>query len=256
MQSGIAVGGLLGGFAVGLTGMGGGALLTPMLVLFFNVPPSAAVGSDLLASLAMKPVGGAVHAKARTVRTDIVRWLCLGSIPGALVGSIGVSLIESDVADRAMRQALGVALLLAAVAMWLRWRQIHQVSERAGTRDVPVRKALTAGLGFAGGIAVGVTSVGSGSLMIVVLAALYPALTRSELVGTDLVQAIPLVGAAAVGHLLFGEVRLGVALPLLIGALPGTYIGARISASRSPGWLRHVIPVLLGASGLKLVGAF
>ena len=254
---GLSLGGLLGGLLVGLTGMGGGALLTPMLVFFFHVDAAAAVGSDLVASLVMKPIGGAVHWRSKTVRTDIVRWLCLGSVPGAIAGVAMLQVIDADHTETIIKKLLGVALLLTATTMLVRDRMRR--NEPPLDDDVPhsgVRRVPTVLLGLFGGAIVGLTSVGSGSLMIVVLSLLYPNLPRHELVGTDLVQAIPLVGAAAIGHVLTGDVRFGVTTSLLIGAIPGVYIGARFSASGANALVRRAIPVVLVASGLKLLGVF
>ncbi|MEO7397642.1 MAG: sulfite exporter TauE/SafE family protein [Ilumatobacteraceae bacterium] len=251
----LALGGLFGGFAVGLTGMGGGALLTPMLVLFFNVPAGAAVGTDLVASLVMKPVSGAVHLRQRTVRLDIVRWLCLGSIPGALGGALLVSRLSQSVRDVVLLRGIAVALLVAAATMTLRMVREHRSLVHRPVADHGVRRAATVALGLAGGVVVGLTSVGSGSLMIVVLTMLYPALSASELVGTDLVQAIPLVATAALGHLLLGDVRLGLTTSLLVGAMPGAYLGARLSSSRTSRIVRPALIVLLVASGARLLTA-
>lgn len=250
---GLVLGGLLGGFAIGVTGMGGGALLTPMLVLVFGVDPATAVGSDLVTSLLIKPVGGAVHLRHGTVRLDLVRWLCLGSVPGALVGVVILHSL-GDGASGFIETALGVVLLVATAAMIYRdWLKRRPTAEEVAD-DPPARPLPTVLLGFGGGIVVGMTSVGSGSLMIVVMTMLYPALSRSRLVGTDLVQAIPLVGSAAISHIvLLQSVKLAVTASLVIGALPGIYIGARLSARYDGKWLRIVIPVLLAASGVKLL---
>ena len=253
IQIGLVLGGLLGGFAIGLTGMGGGALLTPMLVLIFGVDPATAVGSDLVTSLIIKPVGGAVHLRHGTVRLDLARWLCLGSVPGAFMGVVILKAL-GDGAGGFIEVALGIALLVATAAMvyrdWLKRRPVDEVIDD----DPPARPLPTVLLGLFGGIVVGMTSVGSGSLMIVVMTILYPALSRSRLVGTDLVQAIPLVASAAISHLvLLHSVRLAVTASLVIGALPGIYVGARLSARYDGRWLRVVIPVLLTASGVKLL---
>lgn len=249
----LSLGGLLGGFAVGLTGMGGGAILTPMLVLFFHVPASAAVGSDLVASLLMKPVGGAVHFRQRTVRLDIVKWLCLGSIPGAAIGVLIVSHLSDAVRDDILLRGIGVALIIAAATMTL--RMVRESRGRSAVRrtDQPVKRLATVALGVAGGVIVGLTSVGSGSLMIVILTMLYPALSASELVGTDLIQAIPLVATAALGHFLLGDVRLGLTTSLLIGAIPGAYLGARVSSSRASRAVRPALIVILAASAARLL---
>ena len=254
---GLSLGGLLGGLLVGLTGMGGGALLTPMLVFFFHVDAAAAVGSDLVASLVMKPIGGAVHWRSKTVRTDIVRWLCLGSVPGAFAGVGLLQVIDSDHTEGVIKRLLGVALVLTAITMVVRDRmKRHAVAVDDDVAHSAVRRTPTLLLGLFGGTIVGLTSVGSGSLMIVVLSMLYPKLPRHELVGTDLVQAIPLVGAAAVGHLLTGTVSFGVTTSLLVGAIPGVYVGARFSASGANALVRRAMPAVLVASGLKLLNVF
>jgi uncharacterized membrane protein YfcA len=249
----LAFGGLLGGFAVGLTGMGGGALLTPMLVFFFNVPASAAVGTDLLASLVMKPVSGAVHLRHGMVRLDIVKWLCVGSVPGAIVGALVVRSLSDDVRDNFLLRGIGVALLLAAATMTYRhFRELRSSSPAIPTTS-PVRKLPTVALGLMGGFVVSLTSVGSGSLMIVILTLIYPALTPREIVGTDLLQAVPLVATAAISHLLIGDVRFGVTASLLIGALPGAYLGARISSSSTSRMVRPALVVILTVSAFKLL---
>lgn len=257
---GLVMGGLLGGFLVGLTGMGGGALLTPMLVFVFRVDPAAAVGSDLVASLVMKPIGGAVHWRSRTVRTDVVRWLCIGSVPGALVGVVLLQVVSNGGAEDVVKMLLGIALVVTAVAMIVRdrlnRRRAWSPDGESPAQEVKVRRVATLALGVAGGLLVGFTSVGSGSLMIVVLSLLYPRLSRRELVGTDLVQAVPLVAAAAIGHLALGDVAFGVTASLLVGALPGVYAGARLSSSGATVIVRTAMPAVLVATGLKLVGAF
>lgn len=259
---GLIVGGLLGGFLIGLTGMGGGALLTPMLMFVFHVNPVTAVGSDLVASLVMKPVGGAVHWRTRTVRTDIVRWLCLGSVPGAFLGVGMLRVLSSETADHAVKVLLGAALVATAIVMVIRDRLNRRRAAVVGAAMATsspaqdLRPAATFALGLIGGIVVGFTSVGSGSLMIVVLSLLYPRLSRAELVGTDLVQAVPLVAAAAIGHLLLGEVEFGLTAALLIGGLPGVFVGARLSSTSATAMVRLAMPAVLVVSGLKMLNVF
>lgn len=252
------------GIVVGLTGMGGGALMTPVLVLFFGVPPLTAVSSDLVASAVMKPVGSLVHLRRGTVHLGLVKWLCLGSIPGAFSGVlIARSLGHGQEVQEAIRIALGVALLLAAAGLIV--RAYIRLLERARRRDgraaplpegppsVSLRPIPTVALGLFGGIVVGFTSVGSGSLIIIALMALYPTLTANELVGTDLVQAVPLVSSAAVGHLLFGDFHMDLTTSLLLGCIPGVWVGAHLS-SRAPGGLvRRALAFVLLASALKLL---
>lgn len=256
-----AVAGALVGFTVGLTGMGGGALMTPILVLLFGVSPGTAVSSDLLASLVMKPVGAAVHSRTGTVNWRLTRWLALGSVPAASAGVFVLNHLGTgeDVAGR-LKTMLGWALIVAAVAMVVRAllgaraRARGAISETGAERTpVQLKRVATVLIGVAGGFIVGMTSVGSGSLMIVMLLLLYPQLSAKELVGTDLVQAIPLVGAATVSHVVFGHVDLGLTGSVLVGALPGVYLGARVSSRAPDALIRPVLVVILLASALKLL---
>lgn len=256
LDLGMALGGLLVGFTVGLTGMGGGALMTPMLVLLFKVNPLAAVSSDIVASVVMKPIGGGVHLRRGTVHTGIVRWLMVGSIPAAFTGVLLLrTLGEGADLDRRLETMLGGALLVAATAMTVKTLlQARRPAESLPTSAVPVRVLPTIAIGVAGGLIVGLTSVGSGSLMIVLLLALYPRLQVSALVGTDLLQAVPLVASAALGHLLFGDFRLALTTSLLLGCIPGVYAGARLSSRAPDHAIRPVLAAVLVASALKLLG--
>jgi len=250
----LALAGLGVGIIVGMTGMGGGALMTPILVLFFGIPPIAAVSSDLAASAVMKPFGGWVHAKRGTVNWRLVRWLCLGSVPSAFLGVLLLRLIGNDDAmQQTIKIALGAALLLAAGGLLLKaWAGRNRPSGGPAA-EVVVRPLPTLLLGAVGGLIVGLTSVGSGSLIIVILLAMYPKLRANDLVGTDLVQAIPLVMAAALGHALFGDLKLDIAGAVLIGSIPGVLLGARISSRAPVGLVRTALVVVLLASALKLL---
>jgi uncharacterized membrane protein YfcA len=254
MDLGVSAMGLVVGFVVGLTGMGGGALMTPLLVLLFHVQPLAAVSSDLVAAVVMKPIGGGVHLKRGTVDLALVKWLAAGSVPSAFVGVLLLrSLGDGQVVQDRIKLALGLALLVASSSMvakaLLDRNRVPGPSERP-----PVRRLPTLGVGIAGGLIVGMTSVGSGSLMIVLLLALYPRLKASQLVGTDLVQAVPLVLSAAIGHILFGDFELGLTGSLLLGSVPGVYLGAHVSSRANDSVIRPVLVVVLVASSLKLLG--
>jgi uncharacterized membrane protein YfcA len=262
----LALAGLVVGFTVGLTGMGGGAIMTPVLVLVFGVQPLAAVSSDLVVSLVMKPVGGAVHMRRGTVNKPLITWLVIGSVPAAFTGVLVLKALGDGVGvQNVVKTALGVALLLASVTIvakaYLQMRDYARTRTLAAAGIAPapvpplrVKPLPTLLLGVIGGFVVGMTSVGSGSLIIVGLLLLYPTIKSSEVVGTDLVQAVPLVGAAALGHLLFGEVQLGLTASLLLGALPGVYVGARCSSRAPQAIIRWALVFVLIASGLKLVG--
>ncbi len=264
----VAVAGLVVGFTVGLTGMGGGALMTPILVLIFHVEPLAAVSSDLVAAMVMKPVGGAVHLRQGTVKKHLVAWLCVGSVPAAFGGVLILRAMGGGVAfqDR-LKIVLGVALVLAAASIvlktYLTERRLSQhrariaagvSDELPASRPFRVRPVVTVLVGVAGGLFVGMSSVGSGSLIIVALMLLYPMLSTRELVGTDLVQAIPLVFAAALGHILFGQFEMGLTASMLLGSIPGVYLGARLSSRAPDGVIRPILAFVLLASGLKLLG--
>ncbi len=250
----LALAGLGVGIVVGLTGMGGGALMTPILVLFFGVPPVAAVSSDLAASAVMKPFGGWVHARRGTVNWRLVAWLCVGSVPSAFLGVLLLRLLGDDAAvQHTIKVALGVALLLAAGGLLLKAWAGRKRGGRGPAEPITVRPVPTLLLGAAGGLIVGLTSLGSGSLIIVALLALYPKLRANDLVGTDLVQAVPLVAAAAVGHAFFGDLQLDIAAAVLVGSIPGVLIGARISSRAPGGIVRAALVVVLLASALKLL---
>lgn len=245
----LILGSFLVAIVVGLTGMGGGALMTPMMMLFFNVPPLAAVSSDLVASAVMKPVGSFVHLRHGTVNLRLVGWLCAGSVPTAFCG---VFLARAWAVGDGVKYALGVALLLAVAGLAAKTLMGGRGGV-AGAGEIHLRPIPTLLVGMVGGLIVGVSSVGSGSLIIVALMALYPALKANQLVGTDLVQAVPLVVSAALGHLLFGDFKMDLTLSLLIGSIPGVYLGARISSRAPGGLIRAMLAIVLLASALKLL---
>jgi uncharacterized protein len=260
---GIVLASVLVGFTVGLTGMGGGALMTPVLLIFFGISPTTAVSSDLVAAMVMKPVGGGVHVRRRTVRWELVRWLCVGSIPAAFAGVFILNATgDSETVENVTRNFLGVTLTVAAAAMVFRaWLQSRRsAAARKGLRQtlapggaIDVNVPATIGVGIVGGLLVGLTSVGSGSIVIVCMMLLYPELRGAHLVGTDLVQAIPLVASAAIAHILVGDFELALTTSILIGALPAVYVGARLSSKAPDGVIRPALVFVLLASALKLL---
>jgi uncharacterized protein len=263
----VASAGLLVGIVVGLTGMGGGALMTPVLIMFFGVSPLAAVSSDVVASLFMKPIGGLVHLRRGTVHLGLVGWLCVGSVPGAFCGVLLLRALGSgERLAEVLLVAIGAVLVLASAGMVAK-AYLHLVQRRrlraAGLATAPEQAIATVGVhrlattlvGAGGGLVVGMTSVGAGSLMIVALLLLYPGLKAGQLVGTDLVQAVPLVASASVGHLLFGDFTLALTGSVLVGAIPGVWLGARLSARSRGGLVRRALALVLLASGVKLLGA-
>jgi uncharacterized membrane protein YfcA len=253
----IILGSAIIGLLVGMTGAGGGALMTPMLILLFGVTPSSAISSDLVAAVLMRPIGAVVHMRAGTVNFKLVRWMVAGSVPAAFLGSYLLHLMgNASSAETNIEMFLGVALLVGAAAMALRF----VIDRRGGNQrhatvqEIQPRPLLTLAVGIVGGVIVGMTSVGSGSLMIVALLFLYPRIGANQLVGTDLTQAVPLTFAAALGALAFGHVEFAVTGSLVIGAVPAVLVGSLLSSSVPDRFVRPVIAFAIYASGLKYVG--
>jgi uncharacterized membrane protein YfcA len=253
----IVIGSALVGFLVGLTGAGGGALMTPMLILLFNVKPAAAISSDLVAAVFMRPVGAAVHLRKGTVNLHLVGWMVAGSVPMAFLGAYLLHLLgNSSSAQANIEKALGAALLIGAAAMVLRYFLDRRSSNtRQGVvHNLTIRPLPTLAIGMIGGLIVGMTSVGSGSLMIVLLLFLYPMLGANQLVGTDLTQAVPLTAAAALGALAFGHIEFSVTTSIIIGSVPAVLVGSLFSSRAPDRYIRPAITFVIFASGLKYVG--
>jgi uncharacterized membrane protein YfcA len=231
--------------------------MTPMLILLFSIKPSAAISSDLVAAVVMRPVGAAVHFQRGTVNTKLVLALAAGSVPAAFAGAYVLHLLSnSKNATHLILIALGSALLVGATGMILRL-VLDRRSGNQRTGDVSaqgVKLVPTVAIGFIGGAIVGITSVGAGSLMIVMLMFLYPALAAKRLVGTDLAQAIPLTASAALGALAFGHVQLPVTAAIILGSVPAVFIGSLVSSRFPDKHLRPIITLVIIASGLKYVG--
>jgi uncharacterized protein len=253
----IVLGSAVVGLLVGMTGAGGGALMTPMLILLFNIEPLKAISSDLVAAVVMRPLGAAVHFRRGTVNMTLVLYMSIGSVPMAFLGAYFLhELGDSASAQANVERILGTALLIGAAAMVLR-----MVLDRRGgnvrqgvVKDIQVHPVRTVLIGMIGGLVVGMTSVGSGSLMIVLLLFLYPMLGANQLVGTDLTQALPLTAAAALGALAFGNVEFAVTTSLIIGSVPAVLVGSMVSSRAPDRYVRPVITFVIFASGLKYVG--
>jgi uncharacterized membrane protein YfcA len=253
----IVLGSAIVGLLVGMTGAGGGALMTPMLILLFNVTPLKAISSDLVAAVVMRPLGALVHFRKGTVNLRLVALMSVGSVPMAFLGAYLLHRLgDSSSAQTNVERILGAALLVGAAAMVLRF-----VLDRRGgnarqgvVSDIVVHPARTVLIGMIGGIVVGMTSVGSGSLMIVLLLFLYPVLGANQLVGTDLTQALPLTTAAALGALTFGHVEFAVTTSLIIGSVPAVLVGSVLSSRAPDRYIRPAITFVIFASGLKYVG--
>ena len=249
----LVLGSAVVGLLVGLTGMGGGALMTPMLVLVFGIAPSAAIASDLMAALFMKPLGVAIHWRRRTVNGSLVKYLCFGSVPAAFLGTFAMRLIgHSSSSEHQLQVLLGVALIVGSAAILARTLFIESSHGRGDS--ITVRPFRTVAIGAIGGFMVGLTSVGAGSLILVLLLMLYPRLRNDQLVGTDLAQSVPLTLSATLGTLVFSHVNFSLTTSIIIGSVPAVVVGSLLSSRSNGFWLRRVITGVVLLSGVKYVG--
>lgn len=252
----IAGAGLIIGALVGATGMGGGSLTTPLLI-FLGVPPVLSVGSDLAFSAITKWAGAVVHLSQRTVDLRLAGLLASGSVPASLVG-VGVIRQLGPVADEVVPTALGATLVLVAVVLAAQgfvarsFRERAVVTESAPTRGRR-RSAAVIATGAVIGLLVGMTSVGSGTLVVASLLLLYPALPISSAVGTDILQAAVLTSASGLAYLWMGQVEGRLVVSLLAGSLPGVLIGSKFSGRAPEKVLRLAVALMLAVAGLRLL---
>jgi uncharacterized membrane protein YfcA len=271
----ISLVGLFIGFLVGLTGMGGGSLLAPIMILFFRIPPVWAVSTDIAYSTVTKAVGSVVHIRQKNVNFKVALWLACGSVPATLLSVTFVQYIRKyygNIVNGVIIHAIGCVLLLVAVMLlvkpyimrWIDRRNIEKQKQEALKAETDVTKKpslwesryrplVTIFVGAFVGFLVGLTSVGSGTLIIVSMAFLYPRLTSKELVGTDVFQAFMLLAAGLIGYLNAGTINWPIAGMLLIGSLPGVLLGSRASKYVPEKFMRPVIAVVLVISGWKLI---
>jgi uncharacterized membrane protein YfcA len=268
--------GLLIGIIVGLTGMGGGALLAPILILIFRVPPLWAVGTDVAYSTVTKALGSVVHIRQKNVNIKIALWLACGSIPATLLSVALVQYIRKNygsVVNGVILHAIGFTLILVAMLLLAKpfiMRHLEQkrletpkhahlandFSETASTSTLwkkRYRPLVTILIGAFVGFLVGLTSVGSGTLIILSLTFLYPRLTPKELVGTDIFQAFMLLTAGTIAYITAGTINWYITGMLLIGSLPGVYLGSKLSKYIPDLYMRPILAIVLVISGWKLI---
>jgi uncharacterized protein len=255
----ILAAGFVVGIVVGLTGMGGGALMTPALIFLGVGNASAVVTADLTAAAISRSAGAATHARQGSPNMRLALYLIVGSVPAALAGPWvvhGLAGGSPDSLNRLLMTCIGFALLFAAATYALRlYLNLRRVHDEQGPADPDpfIRPLVTAGVGALGGLLVGVTSVGAGSVIMIALLMLYPGLPPVRLVGTDLVQAVPLVLAAAGSNIVINGLDWHILVPLVIGSTPGTVLCARLAPRVPQSFIRRGIVVVLTMSGVALL---
>lgn len=241
------------GLLVGLTGVGGGSLMTPILLIFFNVKAAVAVGTDLLYAAITKSVGIFAHGKLGNIDWKVVRLLCYGSIPAAIATTVYLrySDVASDTTVANIKFWLGIALLLTSLSVLFR-NQLAQSSKKGHWINPTYTPALTVFLGLILGYLVTLTSVGAGALGVTALLVLYPKINITKVVGTDVAHAVPLTLVAGLGHVSLGTVDYQLLGTLLIGSIPGIWIGSHLSSKVAEHWIRTILALILVYIGQKL----
>ncbi len=249
--------GFIVGMFVGLTGVGGGAFMTPVLILGFGIPPLIAVGTDLLFAAATKFVGGWTHHVQKTIDWKIVSYLAMGSVPTSLSVIYILSAMALDTAaiDSLIQTTLSLALLLTATLMVFRKKIISSISRLPIVQLKEHRPAFTILFGAFIGLVVSLSSIGAGAIGVVVISILYPHLSAVKVVGTDIAHAVPLTMIAGTGHFLIGNVDFGLLAMLLMGSIPGIYLGSRLSVKVPDRILRIVLACILFGIGIKMIFA-
>jgi uncharacterized membrane protein YfcA len=244
--------GLLVGLIAGMSGIGGGSLLAPILILLFGMKAAVAVGTDLVFSVPMKAIAAFTHVRQHTVDLRVVKLLSLGGIPGALAGLAAFALLRATlpaaVLEHTARHAIGIVILCAAFASLA----LHLVRRRI-PRERVARPPVTIAIGAVVGFLVAITSIGSGSITLPLLLIVLPAIPLRSLIGSEIVFAALMIPVAAAGHIAFANVDWGVALSLTAGALPGAYVGARLCGRLGEATLRPVVIGVLAFAGFKLL---
>jgi len=249
--------GLLVGLIVGLTGVGGGSLMTPILVLLFGVHPATAVGTDLLYAAITKSGGTLVHGLNKTVDWRVTGRLALGSMPATLLTILALQKfgLQDAKTSATISFMLGIALVLTAVSLLFRIQLLAFAARHSGPENPARTTALTVLTGVVLGVLVSISSVGAGALGVTALLILYPKLPTVRIVGSDIAHAVPLTLLAGLGHWWLGSVNWVMLVSLLIGSLPGIVIGSKLAPKLPDGVLRPVLATILVIVGLRLIFA-
>ncbi len=256
-QIGLVVAGLVVGLIVGLTGVGGGSLMTPIL-LWFGISPTTAVGTDLLYAAITKAGGVFVHNKKQNINWSITGWLSLGSIPAALLTLYVLHILDADTTalNSVIKYSLGWALVFTSVAILFKKKIMVYSQRHAGDKfhkESKTQNFLTVAIGVLLGVTVTLTSIGAGALGTVTLFFLYPLLPTNRLVGTEIAHAVPLTLVAGLGHASMGNLDMFLLGQLLMGSLPGIYIGSMLSGKVPDLFLRNALAIMLFFVGFKLI---
>jgi uncharacterized protein len=248
--SGFCVGAL-----VGMTGVGGGSLMTPLLILLFGIHPTTAVGTDLLYAAITKTSGTLVHGAYRTIDWRIVGRLATGSLPATCVTILVISHLDlhGAAAGRLINIVLSVALLLTAVALLFRRRLLSLYARHIGEFGPRGTTTATVAVGAILGVLVSISSVGAGAIGVTALILLYPHLPMRRIVGSDIAHAVPLTLAGGIGHWFLGSIDWQILLSLLVGSLPGIVLGGHLSVRVSDGALRLLLATVLVVVAIKLI---
>ena len=257
MDPRLALIGLVVGFLVGLSGVGGSSLMTPLLILVLGVKPLIAVGTDLAYSVPTKLLGAYVHRGQGTVDRRTVLYLSLGGIPAAVLGLVALSALRTHLGlsrlNELLRHGVGLLLLLVAAAILLTPLLRRRRALPPGLSWTPALKVRTAALGAVVGVLVSLTSIGSGSITVPALYLLLPRLGLRRLVGSDVAFAALLIPVAALGHVQMGSVNVALAANLVLGSLPGVFIGSKLCARLPDSWLRPALAGMLFFAGSRLM---
>jgi uncharacterized protein len=244
------------GLLVGMTGMGGASLMTPLLIIVFGISPVTAIGTDIFYAAVTKTVGGYQHLRLKTVHRGIAFWLAVGSVPSAIAGVWVIELLQSrygDDLDKLVLGMLGGALLVVGVATLLRSVFFKDVIAERSAMHLYRRHIVAAVVtGIVTGFVIGLTSAGSGTLIAIALIAIFR-LTPQRVVGTDVFHAAVLLWAAGVAHWVGGNVDFALAGNILLGSVPGVILGTNLSVKAPQAFLRRALAVVLIASGVTLI---
>jgi uncharacterized protein len=257
MDPAIIVFGLGIGVLVGMTGMGGGSLMTPLLILIFGIQPTTAIGTDIFYSAVTKTVGGWRHFRMKTVNMELVKWLSFGSVPAAILGVAIVSVLQDHVGedrlDSLVYAVLGGTLLMVGIITLTRALILRNLVEERDRFEVERRHKIAAVvIGATTGFVIGITSAGSGTVIAILLIAVYR-LAPKKVVGTDVFHAAILLWAAGIAHWIGGNVDFTLAGNILLGSIPGVVIGAALSDRAPQGFIRTALGVVLVGSGIVTI---